>query len=111
MPESEGRKENGIALPTSHNECLRADVERVGSFLDHPEALLHHQHPADLHQEGGPILLVPLLHLEDLGLAIPLHGLPPGLRIDHPGGPSVVLSPDERGIGARGTGSRGETLL
>ena len=39
LPESEGLTENGIAPLTSHNECLRADeIERVGSFLDHPEA-------------------------------------------------------------------------
>jgi len=62
---------------------------------------VHHPWLADLHQAVGLIPLVPLLHYEDLdddpGPALPLHGLPPGLRIDHPGGPSVVLLPDERG--------------
>ena len=49
---------------------------------------------AVLHQAEDPVRPTPLLHLEDLGLVIPHHGLPPGLRIVHPGGPSVVLLPD-----------------
>ena len=37
VPESEGRKENGIA-PLPHTMSASELIERVGSFLDHPEA-------------------------------------------------------------------------
>ena len=80
----------------SYGQMLRLEDRVEDAIILWPKT--HHLHPAVLHHQAGrPIPLVPLLHLEDLGLVIPLHGLPPGLRIVHPGGPSVVLSPIERG--------------
>ena len=76
------------------------EVLIMAPLQDNPEALQHLLRPAVLHQAVALVWSnVPLLHLqvEDLGLATLLHGLPPGLRIVHPGGPSVVLSPVERG--------------